>query len=239
MQNRSRKNNNMKGILVIFFLLLGGACFAQQISYDDWKQQALQDIRLLPEYGHAVKTPGQIAADKELIATELRENGTPRKASDALIKVGFSYLYKGDLKTAMYRFNQAYLLDPNNENIYWGFGAVYGTFGDYAVALEQYDKGLKINPNSAILLTDKATIYFVSFQHEQVADESKLGTALALLNKSFAIDPNSENTAFKLSVCYFLTGDCKNARKFYDVCNKLGGTPITSQYTAALNSQCK
>ena len=31
----------------------------------------------------------------------------------------------------MYRFNQAYLLDSTNTDIYWGFGGVYMTLGDF------------------------------------------------------------------------------------------------------------
>jgi tetratricopeptide (TPR) repeat protein len=193
----------MRYLLAFTFLLFCATGSAQQITYSEWKKLATEDIRLLPEYGHAAKSEGQIAADNELIATELKENGTHRKASDALIKVGFTYLYRGDLKTAMYRFNQAYLLDATNENIYWGFGAIYGSFGDYPAALEQYDKGLAINPNNALILTDKATIYFVNFQQEQGKDKSKLDTAINLLTKSFNIDQKSENTTFKLSVCYF------------------------------------
>ena len=52
-------------------------------------------------------------------------------ASDYLIKLGFNYMYKRDLKTAMYRFNQAYLLDSTNSDIYWGYGAIYMTLGNF------------------------------------------------------------------------------------------------------------
>ncbi|MEO7212252.1 hypothetical protein [Mucilaginibacter sp.] len=228
----------MKYLLAFTFILFCTTGFAQQITYSEWKIQATEDIRLLPEYGHVAKSEEQIAADKELIATELKENGTHRKASDALIKMGFTYFYRGDLKTAMYRFNQAYLLDATNENIYWGFGAIYGSFGDYPATLEQYDKGLAINPDNALLLTDKATIYFVNFQQERGVDKSKLDTALSLLTKSFAIDPKSENTTFKLSVCYFLANDCADAWKYYEACVKLGGKPISVEYTTALKNQC-
>src|ERR1019366_9032346 len=87
-----------------------------------------------------------------------------RKASEILIRLGFNYLYKGDLKTSMFRFNQAWLLDPENENVYWGFGAIYFTFNDFQNALKQYDEGLKLNPNSSNIITDKATVYKSKFE---------------------------------------------------------------------------
>jgi len=220
--------------LLSFTYVCGG--FAQQISYDDWKKESKDNIRLLPEYGHVPKTTGQIEADQRLINTELKQNGTHRKASDQLIKLGFSYLYQGDIKTAMYRFNQAYLLDPKNENIYWGFGAVYSSFNDIKAAIAQYDKGLAMNPKSSVILTDKATIYFVDSQKD--GNQEKLNTAIKLLTTSYGIDAANMNTTYKLSVCYFLRKDCANAWKFYNECMKQGGQPIVKEYTEALKKQC-
>lgn len=217
-------------------MLISLTGFTQQISYEDWKKEAQDNIRLLPEYGHQTKTKGQIEADQELIEKELKENGTHRKASDELIRLGFTYLYQRDLKTAMYRFNQAYLLDPQNENIYWGYGAIYGAFNDYKLAMAQYDKGLNINPRSSVILTDKATLYFMEFQRNQNA--TKLNTAIELLTTSYRIDAANMNTTYKLSICYFLKKDCTNAWKFYNECMKWGGKPIEEGYTETLKKQC-
>ncbi|MEZ2335823.1 tetratricopeptide repeat protein [Mucilaginibacter sp. RCC_168] len=227
----------MMKYLLAFLLSFTYVCgFAQQISYEEWKKESKDNIRLLPEYGHVPKTAEQIEADQRLIDTELKQNGTHRKASDQLIKLGFSYLYQGDIKTAMYRFNQAYLLDPKNENIYWGFGAVYSSFNDSKAAIAQYDKGLAMNPISSVILTDKATIYFIDSQKD--GSQEKLNTAIKLLTTSYGIDAANMNTTYKLSVCYFLRKDCVNAWKFYNECMKQGGQPIVKEYTEALKKQC-
>ena len=107
----------MEHTLTFIVILLSQLCFAQQVSYKDWKEQAQTEIRLMPEYGYVAKTKEQTALDNELIKEELKQEGTHRKASDHLIRVGFDYLYRGDLKTAMYRFNQAWLLDPKMKMI--------------------------------------------------------------------------------------------------------------------------
>jgi tetratricopeptide (TPR) repeat protein len=231
-----KSKNYMKYILTTLILLISASVFAQQMSYDDWKEQAKTEIRLLPEYGNAQKTAGQIAADEELIRTELKAEGTHRKASDHLIKVGFDYLYRGDLKTAMYRFNQAWLLDPKNENVYWGFGAIYFVFNDYREALNQYNDGLQLNPNSSNILTDKGTIYLTQFEKDH--DEFNLSLALGNLNQSYKITPSNQNTLLKLSVAYFYNKDCSNAWRFYNECMKLGGQPITREFTEALKKLC-
>jgi len=226
----------MKYLITILVSCFSLSLFAQQISYKEWQEQAKTEIRLLPEYGNTEKSPGQIDADNELIKTELKAEGTHRKASDHLIKLGFGYLYKGDLRTAMYRFNQAWLLDPKNENVYWGFGAIYFTFGDTEEALRQYEKGLLINPDSANILTDKATIYMTAYMNKR--NTADLNKAIELFTLSNKIDPSNQNTLFKLSAAYFYKQDCSNARKFYDACIKLGGQPIPDGYLDALNKQC-
>jgi tetratricopeptide (TPR) repeat protein len=226
----------MKYILTIVGVLIAQLSFSQQMSYKEWQEQAKTNITLQPEYGNVPKTGDQIKADKEFVELSLKTDTTPRKASEHLIRLGFTYLYRGDVKTAMSRFNLAWLLDPKNENSYWGFGAIYGSFNDYPAAIAQYDKGLAINPNSSVILTDKATLYFVGFQQDQ--DQSKLNAAINLLKKSYSIDTNNANTTFKLSICYFLNKDCTNAWKFYNECEKLGGQPITPEYTNALKKMC-
>jgi len=226
----------MKYFLILITTLICRSAFAQQISYEQWKEEAKTEIRLLPEYGNVQKTPGQIEADQELIKTELAQNGTHRKASDALIKIGFDYLYRGNIRTAMYRFNQAYLLDPKNENIYWGFGSIYFTFNDMNEALRQYAKGLAINPNSSNILTDKASVYMAIFENK--GDAEDLNIAIGFFNKSYKIDPLNQNTLFKLSAAYLYKKDCKNAWKFYNECMKLGGKPVTQEYTDALKKMC-
>jgi len=209
----------------------------QRISYDDWNNQAKDNIRLLPEYGHVQKTDEQKRLDENLIEEETKQEGTRRKASEHLISLGFNYLTRGDAKTAMYRFNQAWLLDPANENVYWGFGAVYFSFNDFKKAEAQYDKGLKMNPNNTNILTDKATIYLGDFEERH--DKNSFNKALALFQKSYSIDPTNQNTTYKLSVLYFVNKDCKNALKYFLECKKYGGRPIVPEYEKAMKETCK
>jgi len=226
----------MKYILILIGLLITATTFAQQMSYDDWKKEAKTEINLQPEYGNADKTKEQLAEDRTFIETVLKQDTTRRKGSEHLVSLGFNYLARGDMETAMRRFNQAWLLDPKNENAYWGFGAIYGTFNDYDMAILEYDKGLAINHGSSVILTDKGTLYFMQFQHDQ--NIAKLNNAIDLLKKSYAIDNKNVNTTYKLSICYFLNKDCANAWKYYNECKKLGGQPIAENYTTALKNMC-
>lgn len=226
-----------KSLLTIIITLTSFLGYGQSATYMMWKMEAQNNLRLLPKYGNIEKTEEQKAADQEFIKTTLQTEGTKEKASEHLVQLGFSYLGKRDFKTAMYRFNQAWLLNPHNENAFWGFGGVYFSFSDFENAIKQYDEGLLLNPKSSNILTDKATVYMTKFNQEQ--DPKDLALAIDLFKASYEIDPKNQNTLFKLSVCYFLKADCENARKFYEQCKLLGGKPLTKEYTEALDKACK
>ena len=227
----------MKYLIICLFLLVTTLSPAQEVSYDTWKKEAKSDFRLLPKYGGHPKSAEQKALDQKLIEDYTAQGGTRLKGSDILVKLGFDHLYRGNLKTAMYRFNQAWLLDAGNPNVYWGFGAIYTTLGELESAISQYDEGLKIDPNSSNILTDKATVYKIKYEQSQKNTDYQ--EALRLFKKSYAINPTYQSTLYKLSVCYFEKGDCENARKYYNECLKLGGKNISKEYTEALNSLCK
>jgi tetratricopeptide (TPR) repeat protein len=227
----------MKKLLLFCLLALNFCAFAQDLSYDQWLKEAETNIRLWPKFNNAEKTEEQKAADQKLIDDYVKQEGSRAKASELLVNLGFDYLYKGNIKTAMYRFNQAWLLNPENENVFWGFGAVYLSFGDVEKALAQYDEGLTINPKSSNLLTDKGTAYMYKYQQEQ--NMKDMDTAIDWLLRSYGVDKTNQNTLFKLSACYFFKDDCSNAVKYLKQCDELGGRPVTEEYREALKDKCK
>lgn len=215
---------------------------AQQMTLEKWDEEAKTNIRLLPKYGHAEKNEDQKKADQEMIDRSLKLDSTKRKASDHLVSLGFKYLYR-DIKTAMYRFNQAYLLDSTNTDIYWGFGGIYMTLGDYAKAEKQYQEGLAIDPINTHLLTDYGTYFLAQYYFIQPIDEKKgswnLDLAISYMLKSYQLDPKNQNTSYKLSSAYWNKGDCDNAWKYYEICKGLGGNPITEDFVKELTQKCK
>lgn len=208
-----------------------------KITYEEWKEEAKSNIRLLPKFGDAVKDEDQKEADQELIKDCIKQYGTRHKGSEQLVNLGFDYLYRGDPKTAMYRFNQAWLLDPENENALWGYAVIYFNFGDIENAMKQLSEGLELNPKSSNILTDIATIHVIFFQTHN--DQKELATALDLFTKSYAIDPKNQNTLFKLSNVYFMKEDCNNALKYYNECKALGGKPLTKEYIQDIEKSCE
>ena len=238
-------------LILILVFVQGGKSFCQ-MSFQEWEQESKTNKRLLPKYGNLPKSPGEIESDTAFIKEILSqpEFKTRREASNHLIDLGFKYYYRPDFKTAMYRFNQAYLLDSTNSDVFWGYGAIYMAFGQYNLAKEQYEEGLRIDRNNKHLMTDLATYHLEQFygisampsnkmvKDPKLAAKPHLDSALIWLIKSYQNDPKDVNTAYKLSICYWNQNDCTNAWKYFDVCKSLGGDPITPDYEADLNRRC-
>jgi tetratricopeptide (TPR) repeat protein len=236
----------------VLFSLMTASSFSQY-SFDKWEEESKTNKRLLPRYGHLPKTQHEIKSDSDYIKQmmALPQFKTRREASNHLISLGFQYYYRPDFKTAMYRFNQAYLLDPANTDIFWGYGAIYMAFGRYDLAKKQYDDGLAIDSVNTHLMTDLATYYMEQFhltiqmpKNDIIKDPKAqagqfMDSAIHYLNKSYKIEPKDVNTVYKLSICNWNIENCSNAWKYYDEAVALGGRPITEEYTKDLKKRCK
>jgi tetratricopeptide (TPR) repeat protein len=239
-------------LITAILAILSTSCFSQY-SFEQWEKESKTDKKLLPRYGHLRKTEQEIKADSDYIRQmmALPQFKSRREASNHMIGLGFQYYYRPDFKTAMYRFNQAYLLDSTNTDIFWGYGAIYMAFGQYALAKRQYEDGLSIDSTNTHLLTDLATYYMehyyltVQMPANDIIKDPKaqakefMDSALHYLHKSYELDPKDVNTVYKLSICYWNIDDCQNAWKYYDECVALGGRPIREDYTSDLKKRCK
>jgi tetratricopeptide (TPR) repeat protein len=237
----------MKQILIFMMVSLTYSSYGQeQMTYKKWIEEAKTNIRLSPKYGHQQKTDEQKEIDQQFINETIQNEkfkGDRTAASNYMISLGFKYLSRADIKTAMYRFNQAYLLDSLNTDIYWGFGAVYFNLGDYEKAKLQCKEGLTLKPTNTHLLTDLGSYHMTQYNFLPSVEKKNgllhLDSAISYMKNSYKLDPQDQNTLFKLSACSYLKSDCANAWKYYNECKILGGAPITEQYTAELKKKCK
>jgi len=232
----------MKYLFIFIIGLISFTAFAQ-IDREKWNAEAKSDFRMLPKYGMIEKTEAQKLADKNFITTTLKSSayqGNATAASNKMISLGFDAFRGGDFKSAMQRFNEAYLLDPDNTDIYWGYGAIYIKMGDSKAARQQYDEGLAAKPDNTHILTDYGNYYLQEyFKYTDVKQKaSLLDTALGYMQKSYKLNTVNEDTLFKLSVIYFLKDDCANAKKYYEACIAVDAAPITKSYTEQLYKKC-
>lgn len=232
----------MRYLYILLFLFGLIRINAQHNAPTSWNAEAKKNKRMLPEYGNLKKSPQEIASDEKFIHAIVESGKTKLEGSHEMIRLGFDYLYRGDLKTAMYRFNQAYLLYPKNSGIYWGYGAVYTALGAYDLARDEYNKGLLIDPESAPILTDYGTTYlgeyYAAVRSDQKAASKSLGLAKEKFLAAYAIDPEYINTTYKLSIVYLYSQDCDTAKRYLKETRELGGQPITKEYLTDFNLRC-
>ena len=82
-------------------------------------------INLQPKYGGQTKNPAQLAADAELLAAADKAFGNDRiKAANEVATRGWALLRGGKLDDAMRRFNQAWLLNPEDGSALWGMAVI-------------------------------------------------------------------------------------------------------------------
>jgi hypothetical protein len=210
--------------------------FSQRITLSQWEEEAQTNKRLLPKYGHIPKSANELESDSIFIKSILETDGTLQQGSKHLVELGFNYMQQGDIRTAMYRFNQGWLLDSLNANVYWGFGAVNAYFGQTDEQIKKYTEGLELDPLNTNILTDYGTIHLGNFYDTD--NKYELYLAIELLRKAYQQDPENYNTLFKLSICYYNLDDCYFAWKYWDKSVEFGGMPIMENFTRDLRKKC-
>lgn len=68
--------------------------------------------------------------------------------SGYLNRIGYDYLYRNKIDTAIDVFNLAITADPQNANLYDSLGEVYFKAKNYEKSKENFEKSIKLNPNN-------------------------------------------------------------------------------------------
>jgi len=228
-------------VLLLFVLTYLGS-FAQHLTFEEWKEQSVVDMRLMPHYGNRPKNQKMLASDSTFVALTLASIPDPHTAADHLVDLGFGLLREGNMTHAMYRFNQAYLLEPKNTNIYRGYGAFFMAMDRTDEAGRVYADGLAIDSTESRLMIDLSTAFLAAEYNARDREPEKADQLLAgsikLLRRALQYEPKSTEANFKLSVAYLRKDECLEARKYRDICEELGGAELTLEFEGALQRKC-
>jgi len=117
-------------------------------------------IDQVPMYGGLDRSsqPSLLAADEKLVADATRHFGSREKASAAFVQNAFSLYGKDDLAGAMRRFNQAWILNPENPDAHYGFAVVLHDQGKYCDAAAQFEKAQSLPNCSSDMVPDFARV---------------------------------------------------------------------------------
>lgn len=232
----------MRTTLCFSLLLLSVCSQAQHLTFNEWRTKAFQDLRLLPRFGDTPKTPEQLESDAEFERLMLANGATHRECSDRLIGLGFELMGTGDLTHAMFRFNQAFLMDTTNSDVYRGYGAFFMAMDNTTLAHTMFRAGLSIDATNAQLLREEATAYLAEYHDLKKTDtdaaRNALDSALSTLQRAGELDPDDATTMYKLAVCHLYRNECAEARRDMAHSVELGGPGPEPGFLTELERAC-
>ncbi|MFA6277630.1 MAG: hypothetical protein WC622_12815 [Pedobacter sp.] len=198
-------------------------------------QDCKEGNNLLPMYGKAVKCKEQIKADNEFFAFVDGKFKDRKTASLSYSQLGWDYFYKNDLETSMKRFNQAWLLDSLNADVYWGFGNLLGRQGQLEGSVPYFEKSLKLKPSNSKVYESLATSYgqlFVSNQKPEMLDK-----AIQALKKANALDRNNPRILSQLTSAYSYFAQKDSAIKYLKLTDKIEPKAINPEVRTFLKQK--
>ena len=201
----------------------------------------------LPMYGNLPRTTEQVKKDSDYTDGVVAQTGDKKKAVESILKEAWDYQDKGYLELAMVRFNQAWLMDPQEADVYYGFGLVLTQRGKTDEALKMYIQGLSLNPSHAMMLCRIARLYqnksveIIQKKGEQEgAFEAKsyMDQALASYEKasqSTEVQKDLSYIYYQWAVCLAVTKDYKGAWDKVHLSQAYGGEFIEKGFVKSLS----
>ena len=168
------------------------------------------DISLLPMYGDVQKTEKQKQADEIYLKTMDANFSSRRAASQSAAKAGWGFLRKRDLNTAMRRFNQSWLLDPNYYEAYAGFAQILDIQGNFQGASKMAEKAMNLGPADYRLMCDAASAhgkYALSIENNSEEKAKYLKKSASVCEHAALIHPDGSCIYFNWAITLFHMGE--------------------------------
>ncbi len=175
-------------------------------------------------------------ADEEFIARASEEFGSREEASKVWWLQGERYMSEGNLDYAMRRYNQSWLLDPNNYQPYWGFARVSLEKNKLDQAIEFLEKAESLidDPYQKVaLLADMGSAY----TYKAADDPSYFAKANQKFEESAALDPTYPNVWRRWAFSLLEQGDYQRAWEKVERARSLNARPFPSAFISALREK--
>lgn len=167
-----------------------------------------------PMYGGKEKNEAMKKADEAFIADVTANGYTRETGAQEVVKVGWQYFFKGDIATAISRFNQAWLLNPENGDAYHGFALVTVQRGGSMKEAEGYFKTAISKPNvNPAAFADYARLLNLMGRFDE---------ALAQGRQALRISEKTRNARIQISYAYMNKRDAKQACEWARLAQKSG-----------------
>ncbi|MFH1876916.1 MAG: tetratricopeptide repeat protein [Candidatus Omnitrophota bacterium] len=205
----------LRALLVLCFL------FTAQGAYNTYgdvsnKDDATWEMTLEgiePMYGTSKMGRSQREMDKEVMKLLIEEAGSIKAAVAQNLKGAWNYYRRGFPRIALRKFNQAWSLDNNNAEVYFGFGTILSQEKKTDKAIVMYDKAIKLDP-----------AYFKAYANRGLdyANGGNYENAILDFTKAITLEPKEAQTYNDRAVAYFFTEQYDKCRDDIRQAQQLG-----------------
>lgn len=182
---------------------------SQPVASQEKQILSLSERKVLPLFGELRKSSDQIKEEIRFLDDCDANFGSRKEASQFFAARGWEYLAEGQLDTASYRFNLAFLLNEKNVDAYWGLGVVCFQRSDLNNSFRMLKKGAEIEPGNVPLLVDLSSISIKLYEEDP--DSLELEDVQRLLEQAARLDPEYAQTFYNLSVTEYYRGNYNHA----------------------------
>ena len=189
-----------------------------------------------------------VSADSKRNGVVIRQTGSREAALKKTLDEALATYQRGYFELAIHRYNQAWLLDPKNPDVFNGFAIALDAQGKADEALAIYEKYLEINPDHAMTLCrlarqyqNKAVRGLVSSApgHDAEDEARKLfEKTFALYEKAAAKAQSEADLSFidyQWAIALAVKQDYAGAWEKVHLSKKHGGQFIETQFINALS----
>ncbi len=190
-----------------------------------------QRIDNIPMYGQPTipREERLRIAEETFIKTATASYGSREAASKAWFSQGQEFTNQGDLDYAMRRYNQSWLLNPQNYEPYWGFGRVMVAQAKYDQAIEYFEKAKTLIDDEyqkVALLSDTGVAYSAKASTLKDSEPNEAARYFTVANeyyqKSTTLDPNYSNSWLNWGWSLFYEGRYEEAWEKAEKAHSLG-----------------
>ncbi|MDR3641320.1 MAG: tetratricopeptide repeat protein [Humidesulfovibrio sp.] len=217
-------------ILSIFLSVLGASAALAAQPVDN----------SLPFFGGGVKNEAQLETDKKVVAEAIQRAGSREKAVEMVLQNGWAKLKSGDTVTAIKYFNLAWLMSPEDPDVFWGFATAMGREGKFDEALRLFERAKSQKPNDPALLADYGYTWIgkAAMRDKTPAERNdSFEHALSLLKESEAIDPANPMVYTNRAVVHYLQGRYAEAWQSVAKAQKLAPQSVDPRFLHDLSAK--
>ncbi|WP_188503060.1 tetratricopeptide repeat protein [Pontibacter amylolyticus] len=194
----------MRSTLIAFGLMIAGsmaACTSQNAITENREspRPELTMADVIP--AKKTLTAAEKQRQKKALDTDAKRFKTRKAASAYYVLQAKRTFNEQKLDSASQFFGRAWLMDSTNNEVYWGYGLVYGQQKAYDKALFALYHALEKEQHNPRLITDLATSHLGRFYAESNPED--LVQSRKLLESAVRYSPDAADAYYKLAISYY------------------------------------